>query len=297
MTNDLSNDFISQHNNEMNAGVKIQESKAVAQIQACMVMAQRAPRNENQSYSAIMEACKRPTLADQAIYAYPRGGKMVTGPSIRLAEVLAQKYGNMHIEISIVSQNSEKTEALATAIDMQSNYVVSQGFTVPHQRTTKKGVQRLTDERDIREMVQNIGSRILRGCILRVIPGDITESALAQCQRTQASDETPIKEQIRKMVTAFDEIGIKVEHLEKRLLHNLDATIPAEIVGLKSIYKSIKDGMAKREDFFEIRSEQVHLEAKEQIKNILKNKKGESEVMQTTEEAPSAKEFFNDAEC
>lgn len=245
-------------NQQVNAGTKIQESKGIAQIQAAMLIAKQFPRNENQCYINIIESCKRPSLADQAVYAYPRGGKMVTGASIRLAEVLAQKYGNIHIEISIVSQDNDKTEAMATAIDMESNYVVSQGFTVQHQRTTKQGVKKLTDERDIREMVSNIGSRILRGCILRVIPGDITEEALKQCERTQATSDVPIKEQVRNMVKAFDELGVKVEHLEKRLGHNLDATIPAEIVTLKSVYKSIKDGMASREDFFDIAGAQAH---------------------------------------
>lgn len=244
-------------NQQVNAGTKIQESKGIAQIQAAMLIAKQFPRNENQCYINIIESCKRPSLADQAVYAYPRGGKMVTGASIRLAEVLAQKYGNIHIEISIVSQDNDKTEAMATAIDMESNYVVSQGFTVQHQRTTKQGVKKLTDERDIREMVSNIGSRILRGCILRVIPGDITEEALKQCERTQATSDVPIKEQVRNMVKAFDELGVKVEHLEKRLGHNLDATIPAEIVTLKSVYKSIKDGMASREDFFDIAGAQA----------------------------------------
>lgn len=242
----------SQDEKALSANTKIQESKAVAQIQACMLMAKKDRRNENQAFMDIMEACKRISLADQATYNFPRGGKMVTGASIRLAEVLAQKYGNIHIEISIVNQTADKTEAVATAIDMQTNYVVSQGFMVPHQRTTKQGTKRLTDERDIRELVQNIGSRVLRGCILRVIPGDITEAALAQCEKTQASSDVPIKEQIRKMVSAFDELGVKVEHLEKRLGHNLDATIATEIVTLKGIYKSIKDGVADREDFFDI---------------------------------------------
>lgn len=245
------------NNQQVSAGTKVQESKGIAQIQAAMLIAKQFPRNENQCYINIIESCKRPSLADQAVYAYPRGGKMVTGASIRLAEVLAQKYGNIHIEISIVSQDNDKTEAMATAIDMESNYVVSQGFTVPHQRTTKQGMKKLTDERDIRELVQNIGSRILRGCILRVIPGDITEAALQQCERTQATSDVPVKEQVRNMVKAFDELGVKVEHLEKRLGHNLDATIPAEIVTLKSVYKSIKDGMASREDFFDIAGAQA----------------------------------------
>ncbi len=259
--NEISNEFkmTTQDSKLPSATTKIQESKAIAQIQACILMAKHSPRNEHQAYIDIIDSCKRTTLADQAVYAYPRGGKLVTGPSIRLAEVLAQKYGNIHIEISIVNQTFEKTEAIATAIDMQSNYVVSQGFVVPHQRTTKKGTTRLTDERDIREMVQNIGSRVLRGCILRVIPADITEAALAQCKRTQENNDIPIKEQIQRMITAFDEYGVKVEHLEKRLGHNLDATIPTEIVTLKNIYRSLKDGMAKREDFFDIVNKSVDL--------------------------------------
>jgi hypothetical protein len=257
----------------LTAQTKVQESKAVAQIQACMIMAKRDPRNENQAYANIMEACKRISLADQATYNYPRGGKMVTGASIRLAEVLARNYGNIHIEITIVNQTRDQTEAVATAIDMQTNYVVSQGFVVPHQRSTKKGLQILTDERDIREMVQNIGSRILRGCILRVIPPDITEDALAQCKKTQESSDVPISEQIKKMIMAFDDLGVKVEHLQKRLGHNLDATIASEIVVLKGIYKSIKDGMADREDFFEISIAEKANDAKDELNNILAKKK------------------------
>jgi hypothetical protein len=280
--NELTNNFNAPEKKEqsLSSGVKIAESKAVAQIQASMIMAKRDPRNENQAYMDIIEACKRPSLADQAVYAFPRGGKMVTGASIRLAEVLAQKYGNMHIEINITNQDNDKTEAMATAIDLQTNYVVSQGFSVPHQRTTKKGVQKLTDERDIREMVQNIGSRILRGCILRVIPGDITEAAIAQCEKTQATSDVPIKEQIRNMVVAFDAMGVKVEHLEKRLGHKLDATIGAEIVSLKGIYKSLKDGMANREDFFEIGSKKEDIAAKESLDSLLEDKnKLKSEVI------------------
>lgn len=286
--NELSKNFEMNRDIETklpSANTKIQESRAVAQIQACMLMAKHSPRNENQAYLDIMESCKRISLADQAVYAYPRGGKMVTGASIRLAEVLAQKYGNIHVEISIVNQTDDKTEALATAIDMQTNYIVSQGFVVPHKRTTKQGTKKLTDERDIREMVQNIGSRILRGCILRVIPGDITESALQQCEKTQASSDIPIKEQIRKMVSAFDELGVKVEHLEKRLGHKLDATIPTEIVNLKSIYKSIKDGMAGREDFFEIGLNQNNVNSENVLEMLLSDKSDKKEVKKTSKKA------------
>src|SRR5690606_2593700 len=134
--------------------------------------------------------------------------------SIRLAEVLARAWGNVRVGITITTQDSDKTEARAYAFDMQTNYMIDQDFVVPHKRTTKKGVTKLTDERDIRELVQNIGSRYLRGCILRLIPGDVVESALEQVEKTLLSSDIPLSEQIKKMVIAFDELGVKVEHLE-----------------------------------------------------------------------------------
>ena len=270
MNHSLSLDLQKQNSNlPQTAAAKTQETRAMSEIQAAILMAKHDPRNENQCYIAIIDSCKRMSLAESAQYSYPRGGTLVKGPSIRLAEVLARHWGNIRVGITITNQTDAQTEARAYAFDMQTNYMVDQEFIVPHKRTTKKGVTRLTDERDIRELVQNFGSRYLRGCILRVIPSDIVESALEQVEKTLLSSDIPLVEQIRKMVTAFDELGVKVEHLEKRLGHNLDATIPQEIVTLKGIYKSIKDGMATREQFFDIASTQAK-EAKEEIAAILK---------------------------
>jgi hypothetical protein len=121
-------------------------------------------------------------------------------------------------------------------------------------RDTKKGRVKLTDARDIYEIVANQGARRLRACILGILPGDVVEAAVNQCKKTMESGEVPLSDRIRLMVTKFDDLGVKVEHLEKRLGHNLDATISAEVVTLQGIYKAIKDGFSAREDFFEIGS-------------------------------------------
>lgn len=232
--------------------VQIEQSRAVAEVQAAYVIAKKFARNQSECYSNIISACKRPFLAEQAMYAYPRGNTMVTGPSIRLAEAMAQCWGNIDCGIREISQGGGVSIAEAYAIDLQTNTKVSKIFHVPHVRDTKKGKIKLTDSRDIYEMVANQGARRLRACILGVLPGDVVEAAVEQCKKTLESSDVPISEQIKKMIIAFDEFGIKVEHLEKRLGHNLDSTIATEIVSLKSIYKSIKDGMADRSSFFEI---------------------------------------------
>ena len=232
--------------------MQINESRAVAEVQSAYVIAKKFPRNQNEAYSNIIDTCKRPFLAEQAMYAYPRGGTLVTGASIRLAEACAQAWGNLDCGVREISQNDGVSIAEAYAIDLQTNTRVTKTFHVPHVRDTKKGKMKLTDARDIYEMVANQGARRLRACILAILPGDVVEAAVERCKKTLESSDVPISEQIRKMVLAFDEFGIKVEHLEKRLGHKMESTIGQEIVVLKGVYKSIKDGMANREDFFDI---------------------------------------------
>lgn len=276
MTNELG--FNAPAKSENTSMTEVAGSRAEHEVQAAFIVAKRFPRNQHESYSAIMESCKRPFLAEQAMYAYPRGGSLVTGPSIRLAESMAQAWGNLDCGVREISQSNGVSVAEAYAIDLQTNTRVTKVFHVKHERHTKKGVTRLTDPRDIYELVANQGARRLRACILGVIPGDVVEAAVDRCKKTLESSDVPLSEQIRKMVTAFDEFGVKVEHLEKRLGHKLDATIGQEIVTLKGIYKSLKDGMAHREDFFEIGSVNKEIgKAKEDLNNLLEAKKQKKE--------------------
>lgn len=248
------------------------EARAVAEVQASYVIAKKFPRNQHESYMAIVDSCKRPFLAEHAMYAYPRGGSLVTGPSIRLAEVLAQSWGNIDFGIREISQSNGVSVAEAYAIDLQTNTRVVKIFHVPHVRDTKKGRQKLTDARDIYEMVANQGSRRLRACILGIIPGDVVEAAVNQCKKTLETGEVPLADRVRMMVAKFDELGVKVEHLEKRLGHNLAAIIPQEIVTLQTIYKSIKDGFAAREDFFEIGGAAKGVDAQDDLDTLLAEK-------------------------
>jgi len=257
------------------------EARATAEVQASFVIAKRFPRNQHESFQQIMEACKRPTLAEQATYAYKRGTGIVTGPSIRLAEALASAWGNLDCGIREISQGEGMSVCEAYAIDLQTNTRVTKLFHVKHVRDTKQGSKRLTDGRDIYELVANQGARRMRACILAVIPGDVIEAAVQKCEETLRSSDVPLHEQVKKMILAFEEFGIKVEHIEKFLSHNLDSIIPAEIVRLKSVYKSIKDGVASREDFFDISALKA-VEAKEELKDFINSNKSKAVAAEET---------------
>lgn len=272
MSNDLSKDYgfspiaTQESSRDM---IQVEQTRAQHEVQAAYVIAQKFPRDESEAFSRIMKSCDRPFLAEQAMYAYPKGGKVINGPSIRLAEVLLQNWTNCEAGIKELSQSNGVSVAEAFAIDYQTNTRVSKTFHVPHSIGTKNGPKKLTDPRDIYELVANQGARRMRACILSVIPGDIAEAAVERCKQTMVKGKEPIEDRIRKLVLAFDEVGVKVEHLEKRLGHKLDATIPEEIVTLGSIYKSIRDGMAGREDFFDFGKNQPSAIAAERLNNLI----------------------------
>ena len=86
------------------AMVQTEASRKVAEVQAAMVVAQQFPRNTIQACSRIMDSCKRVGLAASATYRYSKGGTAITGPSIRLAEVLAREWGNLQFGVDEIEQ-------------------------------------------------------------------------------------------------------------------------------------------------------------------------------------------------
>lgn len=239
-----------------NTMTEVKAQREASEIQAMVFMAKQFPRNQIQAADRIINACTRQTLADSAVYSYPRGGQNVEGPSIRLAEVLAQNWGNIDFGIRELSQENGVSTVEAYAWDLETNVRQAKVFQVVHKRVSKGGAKTLTDPRDIYEMVANQGSRRLRACILSIIPGDIVEAALAQCSVTQAASvgATPeeIKETIRKLTATMGKFGITSENIQDRYQCRLEAIRPAQIVELRKIYTSLKDGMSKPSDWFAI---------------------------------------------
>jgi len=232
--------------------VSVEQSRAMAEVQAAMIIARGNPRDEFTAYEKIKKACRRKSLAETAAYAYPRGGKMVTGPTIRLAEVLACHWGNLTYGLKELSRKLGSSEVEAFAWDLETNTRVIRTFVVNHIRDKQSGNVALTSERDVYELVANMGQRRVRACILELIPGDIVEAAEKQCKETLLKDEKPIEDRIREMVVAFSDLGVTQEMLEARLGHKLKGVVPAQLVQLTQIHKSLKDGVAKREDFFSL---------------------------------------------
>jgi hypothetical protein len=231
--------------------VAIEQERAIAEAQGKLVIAKKFPRDQAKSFDAIMDACSRQGLAEEALYTYKRGGQTVSGPSIRLAEEMARCWGNIDYGLRELSRRDGESEMDAYAWDLETNTVTSQKFTVKHVRDTKEGRKVLSDERDIYEIGANNGARRMRARILAIIPGDIERAAVAKCRETLAGkSDVPMADRIRALVEAFKKLGVSSAMLEKYAGKKLDDMLPDEMVTLRGVYKSLNDGMSKASDWF-----------------------------------------------
>ncbi len=235
-----------------NAAADAGQQREIAEVQAAMIIAKRFPRDPVAAMDRIMNACTRPTLAEGALYSYSRGGSDVTGPSIRLAEAMAQAWGNMQFGVRELEQRNGESTVEAFAVDIETNTRQVKVFQVAHERHTKKGAYKLTDPRDIYELVANQGARRLRACILGVIPGDVTEAAVRQCEQTLTANADTSPEGLKKLVAAFEPLGVSKDHIERRIQSRIEAIRPAQVVQLKKVYASLRDGMSSPADWFDL---------------------------------------------
>lgn len=232
--------------------VAVEQQRAIAETQGAMVIAKKFPRDPVAAMDRILNACSRATLAEAALYTYSRGGTDITGPSIRMAEALAQNWGNLQFGIRELEQRAGESTVEAFAWDIETNTRQVKVFQVKHERHTKRGAYALTDPRDIYELTANQGARRLRACILGVIPGDVVDAAVRQCEVTLNTKAEVTPERLKALVEKFADYGVTQAQIEKRIQRRLDAITPAQLVSLGKVYNSLKDGMSQPGDWFEV---------------------------------------------
>lgn len=230
-----------------------QESKTLSEIKGKMFLARQFPRDPDWSLQNVLRECQRPELAAAAQYEYPKGDTVVKGPSIRLVEVLARHWGNIDSGITEIDSVDGKTTIKCYAWDLETNVSDEKTFSVKHERSTKKGSYKLTDERDIYEMVANKGARRKRACLLAVMPGWYVDAAIDACNETlkaSLTDGKSMEEVIENIVSAFAEFNITPEQISEKLSKPIEKLSKNDVVKLRHLYSAIKDGFVKATDAF-----------------------------------------------
>ncbi|BBD98023.1 hypothetical protein SAMIE_1015240 [Sphingobium amiense] len=231
----------------------VEHSRAVAEVQAAVTVAQRCPRDEARAIEKAKTSCRQWEVASTAFFKLPRGGESVTGETIHLAVELARCWGNIDYGIMELARDdsAHESEMLAFAWDLETNTKARMTFIVPHKRDKRGGPVLLTDMRDIYENNANNGARRLRECIFRVLPPYLKEVAKATCYGTleKGKGDKPLEVRAAEAVEAFKGIGIARDRLEAKvgLVRNWTA---ADIANLEVSFMSIKRNEVSADEEF-----------------------------------------------
>lgn len=231
----------------------IEQSRAIAEVQAAIIVAQNCPRSIQGAVDGMRESCRQQGLAERAFYRYTRGGSTVTGPSVHLARELARCWGNVQYGIAELRRDDDAgiSEMQAYAWDVQTNTRAAQIFIVPHKRDKRGGPERLVDLRDIYENNSNNGARRLRQAIFAILPPWFVEEAKALASQTLTDGGgKSLPQRIADAVRRFDELGVKVDQLEQKLDRRRDQWTAHDVAQLVVTYTSLQRGEITADEEF-----------------------------------------------
>lgn len=187
--------------------------------------------------------------AKECVYALPRGGKPIKGPSVRFAEIVASQYGNCKVGSRVVDVNrfEKYVEAEGVFIDLESGM----------QRTAR--IRRKISDKNGRvyndDMIVVTGNAAcaiaLREAILKGVPKALWRRAYDEAEGVIAGDIKTLAERREGAIRAFATWGVTPDQIYASLdIGGMDEIGLDEIATLMAMFKAIKAGEQTVEDYF-----------------------------------------------
>ena len=189
--------------------------------------------------NALKMATVDEETAASCFYAIPRAGKVIEGPSARLAEIVASSWGNLRVEARVTGEDEKWVYAEATAWDMETNVAIK--FSTRRRITDKYG-KRYKD--DMIGVTSNAAASIaLRNAVFKVVPMCYVRSIYEQCRLVAMGEAKTLGARRGSMMDYFAKYGLT----EERVLHALgkagiDDVDGEDLLKLRGFANSIKDG-------------------------------------------------------
>jgi hypothetical protein len=197
--------------------------------------------------TALSMATLDEQTAASCIYAVPRDGKTIEGPSARLAEICASAWGHMRIEAKTVDEDDRFVTSRGTAWDLQANVAIA--FEV-RRRITGRQNKKYSD--DMITTTANAASSIaLRNAVFKVIPAAFWRQVYDAARKAAIGDVKTLATKRAEMAEYFGKMGVRPEQLIAAVgAASLEDITGDQLVTLRGIANSLKEGETTVEEAF-----------------------------------------------
>lgn len=185
-----------------------------SEVEAQLDAAHRYPRSVTRFLKeATSLATINQDVAESCIYSIPRDGKMIAGPSVRLAEIAASAYGNLHIGARVLDADEKEITAQGVAWDLERNLRVTLEV---KRRITGRNGRRFSDDMVI--VTGNAAASIaLRNAIFRVVPRSYINGIYERVRKVAVGDAKSLDTRRGEVLDRLQKIGVSQERVLLRL--------------------------------------------------------------------------------
>lgn len=233
--------------------LKVDSSESLAalnrsEIDVQIATAHQFPRNLSQVLNNIETlATLDEETAAACFYMLRRQGKLIEGPSVRMAEIIASSWGNIRVQARIIGNDGKMITAQGVCHDLESNYAVSSEV---KRRITDKNGKTFSD--DMQVVTGNAACAIaMRNALFKVVPMALVKKVIAKAKQVSLGQATSLEESRKKMLDYFQKIGVDQQHIFDYLsVEKIDEIDIDMVVELRGLATAIKEGTTTVQETF-----------------------------------------------
>jgi len=226
-----------------------QLATAKMELDSQVATAKQYPRDITQFVNNVEAVIvNNPELAAQCNYSLTKGGSIITGPSIRLAEVIMSSWGNLRTGAKVLGHDGKFVSVHAFAHDLESNNRID--VEVKRRITNKHGK---TYNDDMIQVTAQAGISIgIRNALFKVIPTAFVNNFSEIAQKAAVGKKEQFADRIAK---AFNHFMVNFGISEDRIMQKLGVTDKRKLNSehlslLLNLATGIRDGQTTIENEF-----------------------------------------------
>ena len=221
-----------------------------SEIDTQIATAHKFPRSIKKFRDEAMEMVTlTERIAEECMYALPRDGKTIEGPSARFAEIIASAWGNCRAGARVVGEEADFVVAQGVFHDLERNVAI-----------TYEIKRRIVDKYNRRYKPDMIGvtanaacSIGLRNAVLKGIPKAFWADMYDAARKTAIGDAKTLTNKRTDMFAYFQKLGANAEMICATLgVSGVEDIGLEELATLKGVATAIKEGDTTVEQAFSI---------------------------------------------